>query len=496
MISDLTAKLKESAISVVPVMVIVILLHFTIAPLQDGQLGQFIVGGVLLMGGLGIFLMGAELGMVPFGQMVGSALTHRRNLILIMVASFAIGFAVTIAEPDVQVLATLVNQVDPNVNRMTLLVMIAVGVGFFLIVGTLRTVLQLPLRWMLIFFYALVFAFCSQVDSGFIGVAFDAGGATTGPVTVPFIMALGIGVAAAVQKKEGDDSSFGLVGLASIGPIAAVAIMGFLSSGGLQSMDEEQNVQVAKPLLDNFLDELPHVCEEIGMALLPLIVLFFFFQHTMLHLPKQQVRRMITGLIYTFIGLVIFMVGVKGGFSPIGSSLGVALGKAGDGDFLIPVGFILGAVVVCAEPAVWVLTEQVEEISGGHIKRSIMLAALSISVSLAVVLGMMRVVTGMSIWYILLPGYGLALFLTFFCPRLFTAIAFDSGGVASGPMSTTFVLALTLGASYAVGGNPTTDAFGMIAMIAMAPLITIQILGMAFKYMESKQMKKKKGGEC
>lgn len=487
MISNFMAKLHESVISVVPVMAIVMLLHLTIAPLPEGQLPSFLVGGTLLILGLTIFLIGADLGMVPFGQKVGSALTHKRNLPLLLVAAFAIGFAITIAEPDVQVLASQVNNVDPSVEKSTLLLMIALGVGLFLLIGAARTVLQLPLNLLLLFFYALVFIACTFVDPGFVGVAFDAGGATTGPITVPFIMALGIGVAAAARKKGGDDNSFGMVGLASIGPIAAVACMGMLSSSGLQSDNFEPAAVSDLALAARFLHILPDVTHEIAMALLPLLGIFAFFQLTLLRLPLQQVKRMLFGLSYAFIGLVIFMTGVNGGFSPAGQSLGLALGAFAGGQLLIPVGLVIGAVVVCAEPAVWVLTVQVEDISGGSIKRPVMLIALSLSIAAAVGIGMFRVVTGTSIWWVLLPGYILALTLTRWCPPLFTAIAFDSGGVASGPMSTTFVLSLTLGSSIAMGGNPTTDAFGMIAMIAMAPLITIQLLGLMFKHMERKQ---------
>jgi hypothetical protein len=484
-ISSLASKLHESAISIVPVMALVLVLHYTVAPLGAGHVGPFLIGGGLVIVGLAIFLIGAELGMVPFGQMLGSALTHKRSLALLLIVSFGIGFAITIAEPDVQVLAMQVNAVDSAVDRRLLLILIGIGVGVFLVVGSARTVLQLPLSWLLIIFYALVFLACSFVDAGFIGVAFDAGGATTGPITVPFIMALGIGVAAAGKKEN--DSSFGLVGLASIGPIAAVAVMGMMSSSGFSDATDKAAETVAGlSLLGRYPHLLPEVAHEILMALLPLLGLFIFFQIAMLRLPSGQVRRMVSGLVYTFIGLVLFMTGVKGGFSAAGEALGEALGGVAGGWALIPFGMLLGAVVVCAEPAIWVLNAQVENISGGYIRRKVMLAALSLSIALAVALGMLRVVTGLSIWWVLLPSYGLALVLTRFSPRLFTAIAFDSGGVASGPMATTFVLSLALGASRAVGGNPTTDAFGMIAMIAMAPLVTIQLLGLVFKYLESK----------
>lgn len=469
-------------------MVIVLLLNATIAPLGEGRLLQFLIGGVLLILGLSIFLMGADIGMVSFGQRVGSALTRKRSLGLMLFASFAIGFAITIAEPDVQVLADQVSTIMPSLSKGTLLVMIAVGVGLFLLIGTGRIVLQVPLRLLLVVFYILLFGMCAFIDTGFVGVAFDAGGATTGPITVPFIMAMGVGVASAGRTRGGgEDSSFGLVGLASIGPIAAVAVFGLTAGGGMADVAAGEVSPAAFSVADAFLSILPHIIQEIFLALLPLFIIFIVFQALLLKLPGRQVRRMVFGLVYAFVGLVIFMTGVSGGFSPVGKSLGMALGTFADGAALIPVGFLLGAVVVCAEPAVWILTQQIEEVSGGYIKRRIMLAALSISIAMAVALGMLRVVTGMSIWYVLVPGYALALVLTRFCPALFTAIAFDSGGVASGPMATTFVLSVTLGASAAAGGNPATDAFGMIAMIAMAPLITIQLLGLVFRQLEKRQ---------
>lgn len=478
-------------------MLLVVLLHFTLAPMGQ-ELLPFLLGGALLIIGLSIFLLGADIGMVPFGQRAGSALTRKRSLPLIMAASFVIGFAVTIAEPDVQVLALQVHDAVPSIDKAALVRMIAIGVGLFLLTGTARTVLQIPLRFLLIFFYGLVFLVCAFIDPVFVGIAFDASGATTGPITVPFIMAIGLGVASAAGKnREGDDSSFGLVGMASIGPIAAVALMGLFGGSMAESGAAASGHPESLPVLQRFLDILPEVVHETSLALLPLVCIFFLFQFLLLRLSASQVKRMLLGLFYTFIGLIIFMVGVKGGFSPAGRVLGEALGGIAGGWVLIPVGLLLGAVVVCAEPAVWVLTEQVEQVSGGHIRRSIMLAALSISIAAAVAIGMFRVITGLSIWWVLLPGYAAALALTLVCPRLFTAIAFDSGGVASGPMSATFVLSLTLGASWATGGNPTTDAFGMIAMIAMAPLITIQILGLLFARKEKrrKKLEQKRKGE-
>jgi hypothetical protein len=468
-------------------MAIVALLHLTLARLPEGQLARFMLGGVLIILGLSIFLLGAELGMVDFGERIGGALARRRNIALILAASFIIGFAITIAEPDVQVLATQVAGIDPEINRGLLLTLIAFGVGFFLVLAMLRAFLRLSLRLLLMACYLLLFIACAFIDPGFVGVAFDSGGATTGPITVPFIMAMGIGVASSMARRSGDDNSFGFVGLASIGPVMAVALMGLLSKVKLGGGEVAVGEDAHPGLFDSFLYEIPQVGGDIAVALAPIFMLFLIFQFFLLRLPRELVRRMLIGFLYSFIGLVMFMVGVAGGFTPIGRSLGMGLGDLLDGWLLLPVGLILGAVVVCAEPAVWVLTEQVEAVSGGYIKRKYLLAALSFSIAVAVAMGMFRVVTGASIWWMLIPGYILALGLTFFSPPLFTAIAFDSGGVASGPMSTTFVLALTLGASFALGGNPATDAFGMVAMIAMAPLTTIQVFGIMVGMLEKKQ---------
>jgi hypothetical protein len=483
---EFVEKIKESAVSVVPVMALVILLHLTITPLDSGSVVNFLVGGVLLILGLAVFLVGAELGMVAFGQKVGGALAHQRSLLKILASAFVIGFAITIAEPDVQVLAIQIQSVAPEISKNLLVFFIGLGVGLFLVLGTIRIILRLSLRWLLLIFYLIVFGVCAFVETGFTGMAFDSGGATTGPITVPFIMAMGIGVSAAAMKVDQNANSFGMVGLASIGPVLAVAVMGLFMTNLNVSEAAEETVAADPTSVAVFLELLPHTVYDIFMALFPLTLIVLFFQFALLKLSAHQLRRMLLGMFYAMVGMILFMLGVNGGFSAAGETVGGALGALGSGVAVIPIGLVFGAVVVCAEPAVWVLTQQVEEVSGGYIKRSIMLAALSISIALAVGVGMTRVFTGVSIWYALIPGYLLAFVLMKFSPPMFTAIAFDSGGVASGPMSTTFVLSMTLGASKSLGGNPVTDAFGMVAMIAMAPLITIQILGCIFKIKEKK----------
>lgn len=499
---NILEKFKETMASVLPIMAIVLLLGLTIAPLGGMLITRFLIGGILLIFGLTVFLLGVDIGILPIGERSGAALTARRNLPLLLAVSFAIGFIVTIAEPDVQVLADQIRGVNSAVNKWVLVCMIAVGIGLFVMLGLLRTVLGFSLKVMLIVCYVCVFILAFICPSEFQGVAFDSGGATTGPMTVPFIMALGMGVAAVrtAGKKDNSsgstsDDSFGLTGVASVGPVAAVCIYGVIlklsgktgdAGAGTLAAEASGSAEQAFEGLGVFLNILPSVCKEVALAMAPLVVLFILLQIFLLKMPPVQMRRLVKGQIYAFVGLVVFLTGVNGGFMPAGRRLGELLGNYASVSggwwvvLLVCVGLIFGAVVVCAEPAVWVLTEQVENVSGGTIKRKVMLAALSSGVAVAIGLSMLRVLYRFSLWYILIPGYAVSLLLTVFCPKLFVGIAYDSGGVASGPMTSTFILSFTLGASAASGGNPVTDAFGVIALVAMTPLLAIQILGLIF----------------
>lgn len=521
---NLLQKFKETLSSVLPIMVIVLILGLTVVHLEVAVLIRFVAGGLLVILGLTVFLLGVDIGIMPIGERSGAALTAKRNLPLLLAVSFVIGFLVTIAEPDVQVLADQIRSVSPGVHKWGLVLMIAAGIGLFVALGLLRTVTSFSLSVLLIVSYVVVFilAFFSPLE--FQGVAFDAGGATTGPMTVPFIMSLGVGVAAVRSKDHkglggsSEDDSFGLTGIASIGPIAAVCLYGIIlahinpasvepavtavqNAAGTVSQAASSGYGAAGgigEILRVFPDLFPSVTKEVSMALAPLVVMFLEFQIFLLKMPPYQVGRIIKGLVYAFVGLIIFLVGVNGGFMPAGRELGEMLGShASDSPLwtalVVGVGFLFGAVVVCAEPAVWVLTDQVESISGGTIKRKVMLAALSVGVGLSIGLAMLRVLYRFSLWYILIPGYAIALLLTLKSSKLFTGIAFDSGGVASGPMTSTFILSFTLGVSSASGGNPATDAFGVIALVAMTPLIAIQVLGILFMNNNSKSHKNK---EC
>ncbi len=486
---NLLEKFKETATSVLPVMAIVVVLGLTVAPLGVALLVQFVAGGILLIVGLAAFLMGVDVGIQPIGERIGASLASKKNLLLLLGVSFLIGFLVTVAEPDIQVFGNQVHSVFNSVNKAKMVYMIALGVGIFVMLGLLKTVLQIHLKILLLVCYVLIFALTFFTPETFIGIAFDSGGATTGPMTVPFIMALGVGVSAVRSRSHRDDTSdnFGLTGITSIGPIAAVLFYGMvLSRSGVLSASVNAVGQDAASAggIMVFVKILPHLAMEAGLSIAPLALMLVVFQFTLLHLPPRQLTRMAFGLLWSYLGLTIFLVGVNGGFMPAGRELGFMLGSraaelGGVWTFvLIATGLVLGAVVVCAEPAVWVLTEQVESLSGGTIKRKLMLIFLSAGAAVAIGLAMWRAIAGFSLMRLLVPGYALALVLMLWSPKLFTAIAFDSGGVASGPITSTFVLSFTLGASQA--GGKGSSSFGVIALVAMTPLIAIQVLGIIF----------------
>ena len=475
-------KLEETLKAVIPILLIVLALCFSIAPIPPSILMTFLLGSVLIIVGMLFFNVGVDLSMTPMGEKVGSIITRSKKVGLVVIITFIMGFIITISEPDLQVLA----QQIPSIPNMTLILAVALGVGIFLVVAILRMLFGVPLSYLLLFFYALVFflAFLSPRD--FLSIAFDSGGVTTGPMTVPFIMAFGIGISAIRSDKHAADDSFGLVALSSVGPILAVLILGLI-----YEPQATQEVSEAIPIIDNtvdlwnlFMKGLPHYIKEMALSLFPIIIFFTLFQLVSRDITKTAVIKIVIGMIYTYIGLVLFLTGANVGFMPAGSYLGETIASLSYGWIILPIGMMIGYFIVKAEPAVFVLTKQVEEMTSGMISASAMGKGLSIGVCLSVGFAMIRVITGISIMYLLIPGYFIALILTLFVPKLFTAIAFDSGGVASGPMTATFLLSFAMGACKAVGGNIIADAFGIVAMVAMTPLITIQIMGLIFKFKE------------
>lgn len=490
--TELAEKLRESAVSVLPIVVIVSLLCLSISPVPTGLLLSFLIGALMVTAGMGLFSLGAESAMTPIGSRIGSALTRSRRLGLILSVSFALGLAVTVAEPDLQVLA----QTVPHIDSTVLLITVGIGVGFFLAVCMLRILLSVKLRWILLAFYAIVFAIAAFADKSFLSVAFDSGGVTTGPMTVPFILALGVGVSRIRSDKNAEADSFGLVALCSIGPILAVLLLGFFYSGsGDAAVSPASSWSDTAQIGRAYISALPKYALEMAVALSPIVVIFLLFQAFSLRMGRRSFLKICLGILYTYIGLVLFLTGINVGFSELGYVLGAALTEGRTRYIMIPLAMALGWFIISAEPAVAVLEKQIEEISAGAIPKRAIKFSLSVAIALAMGMAMLRVLTGIPIAWFIVPGYILALALSFFVPDIYTAIAFDSGGVASGPMTATFMLKFMIGASGALGGNVLTDAFGIVALVAMMPLISIQVMGCIYWRAEPAKLSESRYGD-
>ena len=482
-------KLREVIFAVLPITIIVLILNFTVAPIGANLVWRFLIGAIFIIFGLSIFLFGADIGVQPIGTLMGSSLTKKKNIWILICFGFILGFIITIAEPDLQVLARQVSSVTSGgIDMITLLIVVSVGVGVLVVIGLLRIVFNIALSKLLTIIYGVILILSIFSSPAFLGIAFDAGGATTGSMTVPFILALGLGVSSVKGGKTAEEDSFGLVGLASAGPIIAVITMGILSKvevlNGSLGLDPVANNGILAP----FIREFPIILRDVTITFIPFLMMFIIFQILFFRLPKKRLNRILKGLIYTFIGLVLFLTGVNAGFMEAGTAIGYAAATSAHNWIVIPIGFLLGFTVIFAEPAVYVLNEQVEDVTSGHIKKKIILYTLSIGVATAVTLSMIKImVPSIQLWYYLLPGYIIAVVLSHFTPKIFVGIAFDSGGVASGPMTATFILAFAQGVAEAIeGANVLMDAFGVIAMVALTPLIAIQLLGLVY---ERKAMK-------
>lgn len=480
----LKEKIKESLSSVLPITVIVLLLSITLVPLEVGTLTLFLMGAFLLIVGMGLFQLGAEMSMTPLGQGVGGKLSKGRKILPVVLICFIIGAIITIAEPDLQVLA---NQVASIPNQV-LIWTVAVGVGLFLVVAVLRIQFHISLSNLLAVCYILLFILSFFSPDSFTSVAFDSGGVTTGPMTVPFIMALGVGLSAARSDPDGAEDSFGLVALCSVGPIMMVLLLGIFynPSDAAYTAAVVPEINTTVDVVRQFVIAFPHYAKEVITSILPMVGVLLVFQLATRSYRKRQLLRMGIGLVYTIVGLILFLTGVNVGFAPVGTLLGEGMGASSLRWLLVPVGVVIGYYLVKAEPAVQVLNQQVEDATGGTVSRGMMNLALSVGVACAVALSMVRVLTGINIYWVIIPGYVLALLFSRRVPQVFVGIAFDSGGVASGPMTSTFLLPLAMGACTALGGNVVTDAFGVVALVALEPLIAIQVMGLVYTYKSKK----------
>ncbi len=487
--NNLTKFFKEAIQSVLPIFAIVLLLSVSAAPMESGVIVMFLFGTIMLIIGMGFFTIGSGISMEPLGEGIGVTLGKSKKIIVPLLICLVLGILITIAEPDLTVLAEQV----PSIPNMILILSVAIGVGIFLVVSMIRTRKGIKLNTLLLVFYgvAIVFAFFAPND--FIPTAFDSGGVTTGPITVPFIMALGAGMASMSTAKNARENSFGLIALCSIGPILSVLILSIVFKP--QSSTSQETFVIAettKEAFEAFINGVPKFALEVFEALMPIVAVLVVFQILTRRFNKHQLLRMLVGFVYTYIGLVFFLTGANIGFMPAGRLIGARIASGEMKYLLIPIGALMGYFVVSAEPAVHSLKKQVEEITNGSVSQKSIGLALSIGVGCSVGIAMLRILTGIPVLPILMVGYAISLVITFYVPPIYTGIAFDSGGVASGPMSTTFVLPFAIGACEELGGNVLTDAFGVVAMVAMTPLIAIQVLGLMGEIKHKKLLAKTK----
>lgn len=473
----LLKKFEESLVSILPILIIVLILAVTLVPLDFVLVVQFLMASVFLIIGMTLFTHGADTAMLPIGNHIGSYLSKTAKIWLMMIVGFFLGVVITIAEPDLMVLAEQV----VSINTWLFIAVVGIGVGLFMMLAMLRTVLKIPLNIILAVSYGIIFILSFIIPNNFVPLSFDSGSVTTGPISVPFLMAFGLGFAAVrAQSGKQDDSSFGMVALGSAGPILAVMILGFFVDPNTLAGSSEvvNSCDTVGAGLMQFLTSMPTYLGQVALVIAPILVIFLLFQFFALKLPKHEVFRVLMGLLLVFFGITIFFTGVNVGFLPVGSALGHGLAESTYSWVLIPVAIVIGFVIVLAEPAVHVLAEQVEKITEGKIAKKTIFFSMCIGVAVSLGLCAVRVMCQFSIWWVLVPAYAIAITLSFFVPRIFTGIAFDSGGVATGAMATTFVMPMFVGVCGAMGIDTMLYGFGTLAFIAVTPLLTIQILGL------------------
>lgn len=484
------SKLKEVLMSVLPIVTIVVILNLTLVPMEAGVMSRFLLGSVLIIIGLTIFLFGVEVGITPIGVNLGRTLAKSGKLWFLIISGLILGFFISIAEPDLQILADQVDMVTGGLlSKLLILIVVSIGVAVMITLGLVRIVQNFPLHTMLTIVYGIILGLAVLMSPEFLAIAFDSSGATTGALTVPFILGLALGVSKMKSdSRASENDSFGLVGLASSGAILGIMVMSLIFRVGEISGEIDLEV-VDSSILGVFIDKLPIISKEIAIALIPILIIYLFFQFRSFKMPMANVRKILFGILFTFVGLVLFLLGVNGGFMGVGRVVGYELASLDQKGYIVAVAFILGMVTILAEPAVYVLTHQIEDVTSGYVRRNIVMATLSIGVALAVALSIIRIlVPQVQLWHYLLPGYLISIILAHFAPDLFVGIAFDSGGVASGPMTATFILAFAQGAAQAIPhADVMVDGFGLIALVATTPIVALLILGIIFKSKSKKE---------
>src|SRR5574344_481691 len=490
----IVSKFKEVLFSILPITVMVLRLTCTISPMETPLIIRFLIGSLFVVLGLTIFLLGIDIGITPLGDLTGSSLAKSNKLWIVLIGGLILGFFISIAEPGLMVLANQVDLVTSGqIPGISILVIVSIGLAILLALGFLRVFFNVPLYKILIILYLIIFGLSIFTSREFLAISFDASGSTTGILAVPFILSLSVGISKLKKNsKASEKDSFGLVAIASTGAIMSVLLLDIFSKTNEFSAALDSGISDSNSIIRPFIDIIPDYLIESFMAILPLLVILLVLQKIFFKLKKKELRKLLTGFAFAFTGLLVFLIGVNAGFMDVGTSIGNNLALLDNKAYIIIIGFVLGVVTILAEPAVYVLTQQIEDVTSGYVKRKAVLIPLAIGVGFAVALSVIRVlVPGIQLWHYLLPGYIICLSMMFFIPKLFVGIAFDAGGVATGPMTATFILAFIQGAAHAFeGADLMVDGFGMIAMVAMTPIITLEALGLVFAIKS-----KTKGGE-
>lgn len=475
MINNLRKSFKETTIIVLPICIIVSIIAL-IFGLSKSVITSFVISSFLLIVGISLFTFGADLSMMMIGEKLGSTLIKSKKIGIILGVVLLIGIMITIAEPDLRVLAEQI----PSIPTTTLILAISLGVGIMLMIAVMKILFKLSFRTIVIISYAIIFLLTCLVPEGFIPISFDSSGVTTGPISVPFILALGIGLTAFRTDSNTKNDTFGLIGLCSVGPKIMVLILGLLYTGANTYDTSIYNSNL--PLLTQYIEKFLECIKSVSISLSPIVLLFIIFNFIKKGVfSRKQIKQVIIGLIATFLGLCMFLTGVDVGFMKTGFILGQGFINKDLTLYIIPFISVIGFLVVFAEPAVKILTNEVEEITEGSITSNIMRIAISVGVIVALLLALFRVIYQVPIFWFLVVFYAFAMLLTFITPKMFTSIAFDTGGSVCGPLTATFILPFMIGVCLANGSDIMLDAFGLIAFIATSPLITIQILGIIFK---------------
>ncbi len=478
-------KLKEVLMSIMPIVILVSLLAAFLLKLPVEELAMMVFCIILVVLGFTVFLCGVDLGINPMGNWIGKEIPKRRSRLFMILVVFSISFLVTIAEPDVSVFATQVNSLFSSIDSRTLTYFIAIGVAFFLIIAACRIVYKLSLRAIITIGYAIVivltFVLCIQGNREFIAIAFDSGGVTTGPVTVPVLLALGIGICS-VGAKRNKMEGFGMIGLASIGPIIALLIMGLISNTDTVTYTENA-ITSSKIDFGLLWEEFKHSTASVLYALVPLILFFIMFQKVLLKYSWTAVTYMIEGVMFAGIGVIIFLTGVYTGFMPVAIALGEELSTYHPA-IVIGLGFVLGFLVAFAEPAVSILGDQVQRTSRGVLSRKMIIMIISVGVAFLVALGMAKTVFNMNFIWIIIPGYILTICLMWLGEKDMVGIAFDAGGVSTGPMSVAILSSIYVGlaSNKYMGMDSVINGFGLIALIALAPCLFLSALSVYMRY--------------